>query len=108
MKCLLVDVSVVEKDGNKTCWSVFAKLGKYNSETKKIFHFNVKKDSKTPMIIQHSVDPNKNPTLYSKVSSLLPGTLVDVEYGINDYGSPVIKDIKVIKASNYTFNDLYN
>lgn len=109
MKCLLADISVVPNKDTKvdTAWVVLTKLGQYSASSGKIFHFNVKKDSKNPMIIQHPISKTENETLFKKMVETLPGSLVDVEFEATSRGTLTIKDIVVIKKSQYTSDELY-
>lgn len=108
MKTLLLDVNVTEKDGVQTCWVVLSKLAFFKkTDPNKLFHFNVKSDSKTPMIMQHGVSRNENEALFLKLSNSLPGALVSLELGANEYGSPCIKDISVLESSPYSLDTLY-
>lgn len=101
MKCLLVDVKVVEKDGISTCWCGFVKLARERSDGK-LYHF-----SKAEILQMYPVEKIRNPELFAKLTTQKPGTLVDLEYAVNDFGKAVMKDIKVIKPSPYTYDELF-
>ena len=85
MKVLCVDVAKNEYEGKTTCWVVLTKVAKYlKNDKSKLFHFNVKKESKNAMIIQTGFDKAVNPEMYEKCSAILPGSLCELEYGVND------------------------
>lgn len=109
MKALLVDISPVpdKKTGIMTAWAVFTKLGQFSNTSGKVFHFNVSKDSKTPMVQQIGVSSAENEALYNKLVKLLPGALVDLEFGVSSRGSVVVKDVLVVSESPYTFDELH-
>ena len=101
MKCLLVDVNEVVKDGITTCWCSLVKLPKETNKGSLYHH------KKADMFNMYPVDKLKNPELYARISVLRPGTLLDLEYAVNDFGKAVLKDIKVIKPSPFTYDELF-
>ena len=109
MKAILVDVQVAEdkNTGIQTAWCVMTKVAQKSEKTGKLFHFNVKKDSKNPMIVQYAVVRTENEELFTKLVNTLPGALVDIELVLNNRGTASIKDIVVIKKSPYTAEELF-
>lgn len=102
MKCLVVDITTQEKDGIHTCWITMAKLAKFNKEKSKLYHFK-----KSELIKMYPVVKTNNPELYQKLVNSLPGTILDLEQAVNDFGNAFIKDVKIIKASPFTFDELH-
>lgn len=101
MKCLLVDVKVVEKEGVSTCWCGLVRLAK-ETQNGKLFHH-----TKDTIFQMYPLEKGRNPDLFGKLTSYRPGTLLDLEYAVNDYGKAVVKDIKLIKQSPFTYDELY-
>lgn len=102
MKFLLVDVAVSEKEGLSTCWCTLAKLAKESSKTGKLFHHK-----KSELLQQYPVEKVKNPELFTKLVNTLPGSIIDVEYAVNEYAKAVIKDVTVFKNTTFTYDELY-
>lgn len=101
MKFLLGDVAVSEKEGLQTCWCTLVKLAKETNKGKLYHH------KKADMLQQYPVEKVKNPELFSKMVNTLPGSIIDVEYAVNEYGKAVIKDVSVFKTTTFTYDDLH-
>lgn len=96
-RCILVGLRT-NKDKETGEDLLFLSLIRLPSRMKDGGLWHPKKDE---LLVTACINKTRKPDEYKKYSALLPGTLIDVTFGVNDFnGKLIVANLDVVEGSN--------
>ena len=95
-RCMVVDIrkSVDNKTNDKLIWVTMYALAKRTKDG------NLWHQKRDESIYYACINASRQSEDYQRFESVNPGTLVDVNFGVNDYNKVVVQSMDIVKDTN--------